>query len=162
MKLDRAAIERLYRSHGQIVLRRARAILGNESDAQEALQEVFASLLRSPDSLRSATSVVGWLYKATTHYCLNQLRNRRTGLRLLEGQVAPAVTAAMPGPAEVLTELRRILAQLPPDVAAAAVYYHLDGMTHAEAAELIGCSRRQVGYLLERAQQSVARLEQSA
>ena len=162
MKLDRAAIERLYRSHGQIVLRRARTILGSESDAQEALQEVFASLLRAPGSLRSAGSVVAWLYRATTHYCLNQLRNRRTGLRLLEGQVAPAVTAAMPGPAEALTELRRILAQLPPDVAAAAVYYHLDGMTHAEAAELIGCSRRQVGYLLERAQQSVAQLEQSA
>ena len=82
MKLDRAAIERLYRSHGQIVLRRARTILGNESDAQEALQEVFASLLRSPESLRKAASVVGWLYKATTHYCLNLLRNRRTGLRL--------------------------------------------------------------------------------
>jgi len=162
MKLDRAAIERLYRSHGQIVLRRARTILGNESDAQEALQEVFASLLRSPEGLRKAASVVGWLYKATTHYCLNLLRNRRTGLRLLEGRVAPAATAVIPGPAEALAELRRILAQLPPDVAAAAVYYHLDGMTHAEAAELIGCSRRQVGYLLERAQQSVAQLEQSA
>ena len=36
------------------VLRRARLLLGNDPDAQEALQEVFASLLRSPRSLRSA------------------------------------------------------------------------------------------------------------
>jgi RNA polymerase sigma-70 factor (ECF subfamily) len=160
--LDRAGIERLYRSHGHLVLRRARAILGNETDAQEALQEVFASLLRAPDSLRSAEAVVAWIYRATTHYCLNLLRNRRTGLRLLEGRVAPSVTAVVSGPAEALAELRRVLAQLPADVAAAAVYHHLDGMTHAEVAGLIGCSRRQVGYLLERAQQSVARLEQSA
>ncbi len=164
MSLDAGAIERLYRSHGHIVLRRARALLGSEEDAQEALQEVFASLLRAPHSLRNATSVVGWLYQSTTHFCLNQLRNRRTGARLLHSSVAPA-----PAPAhvagrggEVLAELRRVLSRLPADVAAATVYHHLDGMTHAEVAGLLGCSRRKVGYLLERAQRSLALLEQSA
>jgi RNA polymerase sigma factor (sigma-70 family) len=159
MKLDSAAIERLYRSHGHIVLRRARALLGSEPDAQEALHEVFASLLRAPEGLRSAGSVVGWLYRATTHFCLNLLRNRRTGARLLEN-VAPAVHA---GPrSEALAELRKLLARMPPDVAAAAVYHHMDGMTHAEVAEVLGCSRRQVGYLLERVPLSLTRLEQSA
>jgi RNA polymerase sigma-70 factor (ECF subfamily) len=51
---------------------------------------------------------------------------------------------------------------LPEDVAAAVVYHHLDGMTHAEVAELLGCSRRQVGYLLERAQGLWDRAEQTA
>ncbi|HXL40151.1 MAG TPA: sigma-70 family RNA polymerase sigma factor, partial [Myxococcales bacterium] len=102
MTLDAAAIERLYRSHGYIVLRRARALLGSEPDAQEALQEVFASLLRAPQVLRSADSVVGWLYRATTHFCLNQLRNRRTGSRLLGDYVAPALAAAARSSAEAL------------------------------------------------------------
>jgi DNA-directed RNA polymerase specialized sigma24 family protein len=35
-------------------------------------------------------------------------------------------------------------------------------MTHQEVADLLGCSKRQVGYLLERAQQSLQRAEQSA
>jgi len=160
--LDGAAIERLYRSHGHIVLRRARALLGSEPDAQEALQEVFASLLRAPQALRSAGSVVGWLYRATTHFCLNQLRNRRTGARLLEDRVAPGLAAAARSTAEALAELRGLLSRMPADVAAAAVYHHLDGMTHAEVAELLGCSRRQVGYLLERVQQSLEHMEQSA
>jgi len=150
MILDAGAIERLYRSHGHIVLRRARALLGSEPDAQEALQEVFASLLRAPHSLRNATSVVAWLYQSTTHLCLNQLRNRRTGAQ------------ATGSGGETLAELRRILSRLPADVAAATVYHHLDGMTHAEVAGLLGCSRRKVGYLLERAQRSLALLEQSA
>ena len=51
---------------------------------------------------------------------------------------------------------------LPDEVAAAVVYHHLDGMTPAEVAELLGCSRRQVGYLLERAQGLWDRAEQSA
>ena len=160
MSVDADAIEKLYRSHGHIVLRRARALLGNEPDAQEALQEVFASLLRAPHSLRSARSVVAWLYQATTHFCLNQLRNRRTGARLLQSSVAPAHVAGRGG--EALAELRRVLSRLPAEVAAATVYYHLDGMTHAEVAGLLGCSRRKVGYQLERAQSSLALLEQSA
>lgn len=159
MRLDGAAIERLYRSHGHIVLRRARSLLGSEHDAQEALQEVFASLLREPSSLRNARSVTGWLYQASTHFCLNQLRNRRTGARLLELHVPPQSA----GPtAEALAEVRRLLAQMPDEVAAAVVYHRLDGMTHDEVAEMLGCSRRQVGYLLERAEASVARMEQSA
>src|SRR5438874_4871249 len=161
MTLDGAAIERWYRSHGHAVLRRARLLLGNEADAQEALQEVFAALLHAPQDLRSAGSALGWLYQATTHFCLNQLRNRRTGARLLQQSVAPASGSAAPSP-EALAELRNLLARMPADAAAAAVYHHLDGMTHAEVAEMLGCSRRQVGYLLERAQRSLEHLEQSA
>ena len=161
MTLDSAGIERLYRSHGHIVLRRARTLLGSEPDAQEALQEVFASLLRAPQGLRGAASVVGWLYQATTHLCLNQLRNRRTGARLLQGFL-PALAQAVGPRAEAVSELRSLLSKLPAEVAAAVVYHHLDGMSHAEVAEVLGCSRRQVGYLLERAQRSLALLEQSA
>ena len=156
MTLDGAAIGRLYRSHGHVVLRRARLLLGSEADAQEALQEVFASLLRAPQGLRSAGSVLGWLYQATTHFCLNQLRNRRTGARLLQDRVAP--TSGIAGGPAFFGRSDRSVA----DAAAAAVYYHMDGMTHAEVAEMLGCSRRQVGYLLERAQRSLALLEQSA
>jgi RNA polymerase sigma-70 factor (ECF subfamily) len=152
-------VDRLYRTHGQIVLRRARTLLGSEHDAQEVLQELFASLLRSPGSVRNAKSIVSWLYQATTHFCLNQLRNRRTSARLLEQKPEPEAA----GPrAEALAEVRSLLSQMPSQVAAAVVYHHLDGMTHTEVAEMLGCSRRQVGYLLERAQQTLQRLEQSA
>ena len=157
MTLD---VEGLYRSHGHMVLRRARTLLGDEHEAQEALQEVFASLLRSPEALRNASSVVAWMYRATTHWCLNQLRNRRTGARLLELRAPQPQQGA--SRSEALAEVRNILARLPPEVAAAAVYHHVDGMTHTEVAELLGCSRRQVGYLLERARKSLERVEQSA
>src|SRR2546425_807124 len=89
-------------------------------------------------------------------------RLRRTGARLLQSSVAPAPAHVAGRGGEVLAELRRVLSRLPADVAAATVYHHLDGMTHAEVAGLLGCSRRKVGYLLERAQRSLALLEQSA
>jgi RNA polymerase sigma-70 factor (ECF subfamily) len=156
--LDRDEVERLYRAHGHLVLRRAAMLLGNQADAQEALQEVFAALLRSPGEVRQAGSVVAWLYRATTHHCLNALRHRRTGARLVERHLAPS-GAEPPGHApdalhraDALAEVRRLLALLPDEEGAAVVYHHLDGMTYDEVAGQLGCSRRKVGYLLERAQ----------
>jgi RNA polymerase sigma-70 factor (ECF subfamily) len=150
--LDRDAIAALYRSHGHVVLRRARALLGSEADAHEALQEVFAALVRNPDALRRGSSVVAWLYQATTHHCLNQLRRARTSARILKLHAAPSLNLAGSSREEALSEVRRILNVLPEAEAAAVVYHYMDGMSHAEVADVIGCSRRQVGYLLERAQ----------
>ncbi len=152
LSLDRAGVERLYRTHGHGVLRRARVLLGCEADAQEALQEVFAAMLRSPGEVRHAASVVAWLYGATTHLCLNVLRRRRTGARVAERLAGPVST----GGADALAEVRSVLARLPDDVAAALVYHHLDGLTYDEIGEQLGCSRRKVGYLLERAHHLVS------
>lgn len=161
--LGQSAIGGLYRAHGHLVLRRARALLGNEADAQEALQDVFAGIVRAPHELERAASPVGWLYQATTHLCLNLLRNRRTGARLLERQVAPArADAGEAARAEHLVEVRGLLARLPDEEAAAVVYHHLDGMTYPEVAGMLGCSTRKVGYLLERAQRALAREEKTA
>jgi RNA polymerase sigma factor (sigma-70 family) len=162
--LDRDGVERLYRAHGHVVLRRARLLLGSDADAQEVLHDVFAALLRSPESLRSVASTVSWLYGATTHRCLNVLRGRRAGASALERHLTPL--AADPGcaRADALAEVRTLLALLPGDEGAALVYHHLDGMTYDEIAEQLGCSRRKVGYLLERAQGIVerARAERTA
>jgi RNA polymerase sigma factor (sigma-70 family) len=155
----REVVEQLYRSHGHLVLRRARALLGNEADAQEALQEVFAGLLRAPAQLAGVRSRVGWLYAATTHHCLNVLRDRRTGARLIELQVAPATTAVGCARADALAEARSLIARLPEEVATAAVYHHVDGMTYDEIAAQLGCSRRKVGYLLEHALRAAAAVE---
>ena len=154
-------VERLYRSHGPLVLRRARALLGSEADAHEVLQDVFAALVRDPARLNGVRSVVAWLYQATTHHCLNLLRDRRTGARLLERHARPGSPPVVAG-GEVAAEVRSLLALLPEEEAAALVYHHLDGMTYAEVAELLGCSQRKVGYLLERAQGLLQREETSA
>jgi RNA polymerase sigma factor (sigma-70 family) len=162
MTVDAGAVEALYRSHGDVVLRRARHLLGSDADAHEALQDVFAELLRTPLVLRAPGAVVAWLYQATTHLCLNQLRNRRTGLRLLDRHFAPGQPRTEAPRGEALAAVRQLLARLPEQLAAVIVYHHLDGMTQEEISAVLGCSRRQVGYLLERAHASLQSEERSA
>ncbi|WP_437956298.1 sigma-70 family RNA polymerase sigma factor [Sorangium sp. So ce119] len=151
-----ALIEAAYRQHGHIVLRRARRLLGNEQEAREILQDVFASLLGEPGQLDGKGPMVSWLYGATTHACLNRIRDRKNRLRLLDTHVAPMQEESVAPRAEAALLTRELLAQLPGDLAQVAVHYFSDEMTHEEIARVMGCSRRHVGDLLERLKAAVS------
>jgi RNA polymerase sigma factor (sigma-70 family) len=139
----------LYKQHGHVVLRRARRILGHEQEAQEALHEIFLGLCASPGEFHGKSAVTTWLYTVTTHHCLNRLRDRRRREELLLQHGPRDATSAARGEAHAL--VRDVLARMPEELARVAVYHWLDEMTHAEIAEVLGCSRRHVGDLLERA-----------
>ena len=141
-------IDRIYREHGHVVLRRARQLLGSESEAHDAFQEIFLSLLARPQQLDGVTRITAWLYGATTHHCLNVLRNRRTRTRILAA--LDPVPDASGARGEQLVRVRALLERLPAPLGEVAVYYYVDEMTHEEIAAVLGCSRRRVGYLLAR------------
>jgi RNA polymerase sigma-70 factor (ECF subfamily) len=143
------AIESIYREHGHSVLRRARVLMGNDDDARELLQEVFMSLLNRPEQFAGRSEITTWLYSATTHGCLNRIRNDRTRRRLVDERAAVLVEASTDDP-ERHALLRQLLVRLPSELAEVAVYRYLDGMTHEEIASALGCSRRHIGDLLER------------
>jgi RNA polymerase sigma-70 factor (ECF subfamily) len=146
-KLD---VEALYRSYGHSVLRRARQILASDDEAAEVLQELFTGLVARPQQFDGRSAPSTFLYAATTHACLSRLRNQRNRRRLIDEQVKPWATEIDSRSTESASALRGVLGLLTDDEARAAVYHHLDGMSHAEVAEVLGCSRRHVGNLLER------------
>jgi RNA polymerase sigma-70 factor (ECF subfamily) len=148
--LHRDEIARAYRAYANSVLRRARQLLGNDAEAHDVVQEIFMSLLDRPEQFAGRSSLGTFLYTATTHLCLNRLRNRRNRERLVEAHLAPLAGEKFVSSPEALATLRQILALLPDEEARAAVHYFVDGMDHAEIGALLGCSRRRVGDLLER------------
>lgn len=144
---DKRDIERIYREHGHVVRRRARELLGSDSEASDALHEIFVSLLARPGQLEGVVKVTAWLYRATTHHCLNQIRDRNGRHRLLSALPRTGETSPR---AEQAVAVRTLLARLPGFFAEVAVYYYLDEMTQDEIAALLGCSRRNVGRMLAR------------
>lgn len=143
-------VERLYRDYGHSVVRRARQILANDDDAREILQDIFTGLVARPEQFDQRSSPATFLYAVTTNACLARLRDRKNRLRLIDEQVRPWTTDVDPRSPETGAMLRGVLAELADDEARASVYYYLDGMTHAEVADALACSRRHVGNLLER------------
>jgi RNA polymerase sigma-70 factor (ECF subfamily) len=147
--LPRSSLKALYVSHGPVVLRRARRLLGDEAEAQEVLHDVFMSLLQDPGQFAGLSSPMTFLYRMTTNAALGRLRRRRTRERLLAANHAGREEPSHPSP-EALVELRARLLSLPDDLARVAIYYHMDGMTQDELADVLGCSRQWVGKLLQR------------
>lgn len=136
----------LYRLHGAMVLRRSRRLLRDDAAAQDAVQDVFLKLHECRQEFQES-GLVSWLYVVTTNLCLQRLRAMATRERL-NGALAPETSARARGADLVLA--RSVLATLPEELATVAVYRFIDEMTHAEIAELLGCSRRHVGDLLVR------------
>ncbi|MFO0757970.1 MAG: RNA polymerase sigma factor [Byssovorax sp.] len=129
------------------VYARALRLLKNPSDAEEATQEVFVRVLRSISGFEQESEIGTWLYRITTNYCLNLIRDQRRRAELDgEREIEPAP----PLPSDELCLLRRLLVAADEQQARAALYVHLDGLSHDEAARLLGVSRRTVGNLLER------------
>ena len=158
-------IEQAYAKYGPSVLRRARALLGNDEDAREMVHEIFMGLLESPGQFQGRSALATWLYSATTHRCLNRIRDRKNQSRLLREHALPASPEGGATSASATSDgitLRRLLAALPEELAAVAVYHYLDEMTQQEVADALGRSRRHVVNLLERLESFVRAWEGAA
>ncbi len=126
-----------------MVLRRARSILGSESDSEEVLQEVFLALVDRPQQFKGRSAATTYLYTMTTHNCLNRIRNHRKRGAILAGRGAPVSVA--PAVASDRSVAKSLLAKMPPKLATVAIHYCIDEMTQDEIALVMGCSRRMVG-----------------
>lgn len=145
MNADQRRLRELYDAHGQQVYRRALRILGIPALAEEAMQEVFIRALQNIDQLQSG-EVIRWLYRTTTRYCLNHLRDNRRRAELLD-EHGPMAQGGARDPDSMLT-LRALLAQADERQAQAVTYVYVDQLSQAEAAELMNVSVRTLGYLL--------------
>jgi RNA polymerase sigma-70 factor (ECF subfamily) len=150
-RVDARALAQLYALHGPMVYRRALRILGNAEDAQEALQEVFIRVLKGADDFEQRSSTTTWLYRITTNFCLNTLRDRKRRDALLEEHGDDALDRPRTSVFDDVA-MRALLSRADAQQAQAALYVIVDGMSHDEAAELLGVSRRTVGNLIERFQ----------
>lgn len=153
-RADSQQIASLFQQHGPRVYRRALRLLGNPADAEEATQEIFIRVLSHMGGFQQRSQLTTWLYQITTNYCLNLIRDRSRRTELYDAHVAPTAgdseeSAARP---DDLVLLRKLLADADEQQAQAAIYVFLDGMSHQEAAEVLGVSKRTVGNLIERFQ----------
>lgn len=148
-------LERVYAEHAHVVLRRARRILGDDEEAREALQEIFVSLIDRPDQFAGHSSITTFLYRVTTNLCLNKLRDRRRRSNKLLEHGAAQVDHPGGSGAEASVEAQKMLMRLPEKLARVAVHYYIDEMTHEEIADMLGCSRRMVGKLVEQVQREL-------
>src|SRR3972149_402292 len=71
------AVEMLFeRFHGKIS-GLAMSILKNESDAEEAAQDVFLTVFQKGDTFQGNSALYSWIYRICVNACLMRLRGKR-------------------------------------------------------------------------------------
>ncbi|MGN6168293.1 MAG: RNA polymerase sigma factor, partial [Solirubrobacteraceae bacterium] len=149
---DVGAFDALVRRYEARVYRVALRVLGNPSDAQDAVQEAFVQAWQSLGRLRADGAFAGWLYRITTSRCADLLGARRPAEPLESSAVS-----SDPGPArlaELADEqeaLKRAIVRLPFDQRAALVLREFAGLSYEEVAEVLGVSLSAVKGRLYRA-----------
>ncbi len=150
----------LYDRYAHVIFLRARGILGSDEEAQDAVQETFAKVIKNWDQFRGESSPLTWMYRISTNLCLNRLRNRKGHER--KHQAHPEEIA---GPAAAWLKddldserLRALLADEDAETRAIIVYVYFDDMTREETAVLVGLSvptvRKRLNQFLYRARRA--------
>jgi len=71
------AVEDLLRQYQGKIFNLAMSILKNESDAEEAAQDVFMTVIRKVDTFKGNSAFYSWMYRICVNTCLMRLRGKR-------------------------------------------------------------------------------------
>jgi RNA polymerase sigma-70 factor (ECF subfamily) len=143
-KGELGAFEELYRTHAGRLYSLAWRMVGNPSDAEDLLQEIFLSAHRKLDTVRGDAALGTWLYRLGMNQILDYLRSRaaRAG-QLTDGiddasLLADASSRRIDASAIARVDLERAIAQLPEGSRAAFVLHDVEGLEHREVADVLG------------------------
>jgi RNA polymerase sigma-70 factor (ECF subfamily) len=143
---ERGAFERLVEELADRVYNIALRITGDTNDAEDATQEAFLAAWRGWGGFRHQSSPTTWLYRIAVNSALQRVRRRRPTDYLTDIDDEASVQDWSASVAELAEqgELRDLvlggLAQLEPEQRAALVIRDIDGLSTAEAAEVLDIS----------------------
>jgi RNA polymerase sigma-70 factor (ECF subfamily) len=141
---DLAAFEAIYRAHAGRLYSVACRVLGNPTDAEDLLQEIFLAAHRKLETFRGESALGTWLYRLAMNLCLDHLRSRATRT----GQLTDALddeyglddsgSRRLAERTVARMDLERAMAQLPEGCRTAFVLHDVEGLEHREIAEILG------------------------
>ncbi len=137
---DREAFGELVSRYAGQARRVARAVLGNEADADDAAQDAFLTALRNLGRYDTARPFGPWLMRVVANTATD--RRRRRKVRTTE-QVPPQTPDSGPSPEGMATRrefhaaLEVALATLPERRRMAVVLFDVEGYSHDEVAKIL-------------------------
>jgi len=139
-------VSTLYRKFGTAIYSRCRRLLKDDALAEDATQEVFVRVLKHIESAPDDATALAWIYRISTNYCLNQIRDRSR-------QAEPTAPDEMPEHGDNASPegdmldretAMKLIRRAPEKLQEVAVLYYVDGMEQEQVANALGISRRTV------------------
>ncbi|MCX8091380.1 MAG: RNA polymerase sigma factor [Verrucomicrobiae bacterium] len=159
---DPAAFESLVRRHQQMIHALLWRMTGSVEDAQDLAQETFLRAWEQLPGFQGRAKFSTWLCRIAVNACLNW-REREARRHNAYGRYAQeAACEADPGDGAhpdggLAGRVHAALLKLPAKQRAAIVLTVYEGLNHAEAARVLGCSETTVSWRLFTARRKLKR-----
>jgi RNA polymerase sigma factor (sigma-70 family) len=147
---DELAFEVAFERHAPAILSFCRHMLASREEAEDAVQQVFASAYRDLRRDERAINLKPWLFAIARNRCLSMLRARREHSSA-EREIATAGLAEQVERRGELRDLLHDLDDLPEQQRAALLLSEVSGLAHVEIADVLGCEAGKVKALVFRA-----------
>lgn len=131
----------------ETMFRAAKAILQNDQDAEDAVQEAICTAFARRDSLREMDKFQPWVLRILTNKCYDACRRRRNTVDLEAAGEVPAATGL--DTAERLSLWQAVMS-LSDDLRATVTLFYYDGMSVREIGGILGISEAAVKTRLRR------------
>lgn len=158
---SKMAFSKLYESYAPMVYRRCVALLKDDAEASDMMQNVFVRIYERRNSL-DLTNPSSLLWNTATRLCLNRIRDKaRRGVNVDSEELLLQI-ASVDDEADAYEAgniLTRIFSKEPESTRTMAVLHFVDGMTLEETAEAVGLSVSGVRKRLRTLQSKVKNLE---
>lgn len=159
-KGDLAAFETLIREHQRMIHSLTYRMTGSLADAEDLAQEAFLRAYEQIGSFRGSAQFSTWLYRVAINTCLNWKQSEARRFRL-HAHAAEELSAQAGGESArdpQADEVQAALLKLPAKQRAAIVLTIYDGLNHAEAAQMLGCSETTVSWRVFAAKRKLKQL----
>jgi RNA polymerase sigma factor (sigma-70 family) len=147
--------EAIYDRHHRAILSFCRHLLGDQHEAEDAVQHTFMAAYSSLLSSQRPIHLRPWLFTIARNRCYSVLRAQR---ERPTAELDEAVTEGLPSEVQRRQDLRDLvsdLRRLPEEQRAAIVLAELDSLSHADIAEVLEIPRDKVKALVFQARESL-------
>ena len=147
---DTRVFEEIYQRFGDRMKSIAWNHLGNRSDAEDAVQETFLKIHRAAKTYSGEASFSTWAFRILVNTCYDVLRRRRRRIEEAPIDDTPETaerTAPNIDEAKRMT-LRKLLSELTEQRRTVFTLFEIEGLSHAEIAEILGISEGNSKWIL--------------
>lgn len=152
---EAALFEMIMRRYNQRLFRTLRALVPNDSEAEDVLQEAYVHAYHHLAQFEGRAKFSTWLTRIAIHEALARQKRRRRFTSLDDLEQQPAMADPTPEETATSTELRGVLQRaidrMPESLRVVFIMREVDGLDTEETAECLGLSASNVKVRLHRA-----------
>ena len=155
---DAGAFEALLGMHYDTLYKFAYKWCGNRADAEDVTQQACLKLARSIDQFNFEAAFTSWLYQVVINCAKDWRKSQRRHVENSEDmEESRQIESTMPSPEALMIsqQMLGLLETLAEGIKETILLVHAEGLTHGEAAKILGIKESTVSWRLHEARKTL-------